>query len=289
MQQKSEFRRSGFYGKAVSILAVRRLLHPLVLCGVFCTAVCGPWVPYSLALPLTGQDVEAPLLPARSGVVPGGIEVDRIVAVVDEDPIFASDIERLIALGLVEAEVGETPLQLRRRVLSALIDQRLHLHVVERFDFGASPSAAVERQLVSLRQQLDGPETFADQLQRLGLDEASLRLLLARQLRILIYIEERLGPKVFVDQEDVEGYYEDTLLPAMAEQGVDPVPFDEVRDDIRALLREQRLNSEIERWTEELRLRAEIINLFDRSARPLPPVVDRLPADRRAPSNARGW
>lgn len=264
---------------------MRPLIHLFVLCcavfGLEClgTARC-------LASPLTEQSTESP---GSSGVAARALEVDRIVAVVDEDPIFASDIERLIALGLVEAEADETPRQLRRRVLTALIDQRLHLHVVERFDFGVSPSAEVERQLVSLRQQFDSPEAFAAQLRRLGLDEGSLRLLLARQLRILIYIEERLGPKVFVDQEDVESYYADTLLPAMALQGVDPVPFDEVRDDIRALLREQRLNGEIERWTEELRLQAEIIDLFDRSDRPLPPVVDRSPVDRKAPSSARGW
>lgn len=276
---------------------VRNLLSSTVLCGLLFEL----WLPGGHSWALEAQDVTSPPVAveasegtADSGVTtnPGAmerVEVDRIVAVVDEDPIFASDIERLIALGLVDDLPDETPRQLRRRVLTALIDQRLHLHVVERFDFGFSPSAEVERQLVALRQQFADPEAFDAQLRSLGLDEASLRLLLARQLRILIYIQERLGPKVFVDQEDVQGYYEDTLLPAMAEQGVEPAPFDEVRDDIRVLLREQRLNGEIEQWTERLRLEAEIIDLFDRSARPLPPVVDRSAEDRKALSNAHGW
>jgi len=39
-----------------------------------------------------------------------------------------------------------------------------------------------------------------------------------------------------------------------------------VREKIREVLREQRLNEEIERWTEELRREADIEDYFDRSS-----------------------
>lgn len=213
---------------------------------------------------------------ATGALAVDSIEVDRIVAVVDEDPIFFSDVERAIALGLVSTADGEDVEGLRRRVLDRLIDQRLQLHVVERYDFGPLPKAEVDRQVDSLRQQFGSSQAFDDQMRALGIDEAVLRQLLRRQLRVLIYVEERLGPKVFVDQEEVRAYYETTLLPALAAQGLDPVRFETVADDIRSLLREQRLNNEIDQWTETLRLEAEIIDLLERTDRPLPPVADRI-------------
>lgn len=250
--------------QGASIAGVRQISSSPVLCsflfGLF--GVLG-WLPFVWANATEETSI-------------GSIEVDRIVAVVDQDPIFASDIERVVVLGLVEAEAGEEGQRLRRRVLDTLIDQRLHLHIVERYDFGPLPTAEVDRQVEVLRQQFGGVEAFDLQMKALGMDQVVLRLLLSRQLRILVYVEERLGPKVFVDQEEVRAYFETTLLPALAEQGVDPVSFDHVADDIRSLLREQRLNNEIDQWTEELRLEAEIIDLYDRSHRPLPPVADRI-------------
>lgn len=209
-------------------------------------------------------------------LLPGSIEVDRIVAVVDDDPIFASDLERLITLGLVEREPDETDFELQRRVLDGLIDQRLHLHIVERYDFGPLPTAEIDRQVEALRRQSTHAGGLDAQLDALGMSEQTLRLLLGRQLQVLVYVEERLGPKVFVDPEEIRTYYHSTLTPAMVEQGVAVVPFDQVAEDIRSLLREERLNNEIDRWTQELRLEAEIIDLLDRAPRPLPPVVDRI-------------
>jgi hypothetical protein len=46
-----------------------------------------------------------------------------------------------------------------------------------------------------------------------------------------------------------------------------------VREEIRAVLREMRLNEEIERWTEELRQEADIVDYFDDPREELPPLV----------------
>lgn len=202
--------------------------------------------------------------------------VERIVAVVDDDPIFLSDVERVIALGLIEAAEDEDPRALRRRVLDALIDQRLRLHEVERFEGTRVSVEEVDRQLARIRERHGGGAGLAAALERLGLDEEGLRLLLTRQLRVLAYIEERLGPRVFVDLDDIRAYYEGELVAEMARQGESPPPLADVREAIRRLLRERRLNEEIERWTEELRLAADVVDHFERPSRDLPPVVRRI-------------
>ena len=202
--------------------------------------------------------------------------VDRIVAVVDDDPIFLSDLERLGRLGLASAEDSESPERWRRRVLDELIDQRLRLHDVERFDTAGVSVEEVDRQLARVREGFADEDELRAVLDELGLDEEGLRYLVTRQVRVLAYIEERLRPRVFVDLDDVRSYYESELAAEMDRLGQPLPPLEEVRELIRGVLRERRLNEEIESWTEELRLAADIVDNLDRAEEELPPVVRRI-------------
>ncbi|MBZ0090505.1 MAG: hypothetical protein K8H90_09020, partial [Thermoanaerobaculia bacterium] len=68
-------------------------------------------------------------LPAVAAAAGGDlVRVDRVVAVVDEDPILASDLERVIRLGLVERGAEESDAALERRALDRLIEDRLRQH-----------------------------------------------------------------------------------------------------------------------------------------------------------------
>ena len=50
-------------------------------------------------------------------------------------------------------------------------------------------------------------------------------------------------------------------------------PLNEVREEIRQVLKEARLNEEIVRWTEELRLEADVVDYFDSAHEGLPEYV----------------
>ncbi len=212
-------------------------------------------------------------VPAQEG---GEILVDRLVAVVDDDPILLSDIRRLVGLGLVEDVPGEGEAELQRRVLDRLIDQRLRLREIERHDFAPLPPDEIERQLERIRSDFQGPDELQRHLEGLGLDEEGLRLLLARQLRVLVYVERRLSPRIFVTLEDIRTYYDGVLAPEMARRGQNAPPLEEVRDQIHDLLHEEQLNREIETWTEELRRDADIADYLDRADTELPPVIERI-------------
>jgi hypothetical protein len=203
--------------------------------------------------------------------------VDRVVAVVDEDPILDSDIERLLRLGLLEAVAGEKPDDQRRRALDLLIEQRLRLHEVDRFGFEETPLGLLDRQMEETRSRFPSEEAFRAELLRLGLDETSLRQLLARQLSVFAYVEERLGPRVFVSVDDIARYYNEELVPELQRGGAraaDLPTLESVRESIRAVLRERRLNEELDRWTADLRSKADVVDYLDRESRPLPPLVD---------------
>ncbi len=205
--------------------------------------------------------------------------VDRIVAAVDHDPIFLSDVERVIRLGLTEPREGESPRQLRRRVLDELIDRRLRLHEVERYGSGRISVDEVDRQVDRIRERYRDEAEFEAALESVGLDEEGLRHLLTQQLRVLLYIDERLRPRVFVDVDDIRTYYETEYTEEMARRGEAPKPLPEVREAIRAVLRERRLDEEIEAWTEKLRLEADVVDHLERADEELPPVVRRIDRD----------
>ena len=198
--------------------------------------------------------------------------VDRVVAVVDEDPIFLSDLQRSIGLGLARPRPGESRDVLMRRVLDGLIDGRLRLHEIQRFEFGPLPPTELEAQVEAVRKSFPTPEAYRVRLQELGIDDDGVRQILARQLRILVYVEQRLRPRVFVDFEEIQAYYGGELSEAMEQQGSPLPPLSEVQEDISQLLHETALNQEIAAWTDQLRLESSIEDLWDLPEVPLPPI-----------------
>jgi hypothetical protein len=199
--------------------------------------------------------------------------VDRVVAVVDEEPILLSDLERAIRLGLVARREGESEAALRRRALDEWIERRLRLAEISRFGFEQAPFEEVERQVELLRSRFADEAAWRAELAALGLGEAEVRQLVARQLAVLSYLEQRLGPRAFVGLEEIQRYYDEVLVPRLVAEG-DPVPpVEEVREAIRAVVREEKLDREIALWTERLRSEADVIDLLDSPERPLPPVV----------------
>jgi hypothetical protein len=232
------------------------------------------------APPSTAQTAASP-----QAQKPGNL-TDRILAVVDEDPILASDLERAIGLGLVQRQPNEGDKALRRRVLDGLIEQRLRFHEVDRFGFTEVPAAEIDSQLEALRASFASAEAFQARLRALDLDMVALREILARQLMILAYVEERLGARVFVALADIQTYYSEELTPEMRRQGTEPPPLPSVREEIRALLRERRLNEEIDRWTLELRDGADVLDYLDSEHTGLPPLVRTFDAPPPAEGSA---
>lgn len=202
---------------------------------------------------------------------------DRVLAVVDEDPILASDVDRVIKLGLIPRNAGESETDLRRRVVNSLIEERLRFHEIDRYGFEQVPVEQIEENVARIRARFPDEAAFKKALQDVGLDVKGLRQLVARQLLVLAYVDERLGARVFVSQEDISRYYRTVLTPEMQKRG-QPVPeLDDVREDIREVLKQQRMNQELEKWTEELRAAADIVTYPEAAGdKPLPPVVKKI-------------
>ena len=219
---------------------------------------------------------------AQTAAKPAPKLQDRVLAVVDEDPILASDVERAIKLGLQQPRSGEADPQFRRRVLNELIEERLRFHEMDRFGFEQVPVPEIETQVAAIRSRFPDEAAFQKALKEVGLDAKRLRQLVARQLLTYTYVDERLGPRVFVSLDDINRYYRDVLTPEMQRRNQPVPPLEEVRDQIRETLRQQKLTEEIQTWTEELRAEADIVIHNNPAAgAPLPPVVKRIEGKKK--------
>jgi hypothetical protein len=226
-----------------------------------------------LALGLSAALLATPAAPAP----PAAPQLkDRVMAVVDEDPILASEVERVVALGLDRPRPGEADVAFRRRILNDLIEQRLRFHEIDRFGFEQVPVDLIEKNVAEIRARFPNEEAFRKTLQDLGLTYQALRQLVARQLLVLTHVEEQLGPRVFVSLDDITQYYRTILTPEMQKRGQPVPPLDDVREQIRTVLKEQRLNQELDKWTEELRRNADIHVYFDKPPEKLPPLIKRI-------------
>jgi len=236
---------------------------------------------HPLAVPLAAQTPEA--------VEPAEVQLfDRIVAVVDQDPIFQGEIERIIELGLTEPREGEGPEAFRRRVLEELIERRLRYQKVGLFGTRTVSVEEIEAAVEELRSRIsDQGRDFDQALAAADMTIEELRQIVARQLAVVDYVDRQLGTRVFISLEDIQSYYDEELVPRLRSQNAEIPPLDEVRETIRHVLQEQRLNEEIEKWTEDLRRKADVRILIDDYPDELPPLRRRIGSPQDATPPAR--
>src|SRR5579864_1818136 len=215
--------------------AVAAIAAAAVTALLLCVASAPAWSSSS-----TSSSSSSASAPAPAGHSTGGANVlrDRVIAVVDEDPILASDLDRAIVIGQLAPKPGEAQRTFRRRVLDDLLAQRLRFHEIDRFGLEQVPVDQIERQVAEVRARFKDDAAFRQKLREVGLDEVALRQLMARQLEVLAYVDERLGPQVFVGLDDISNYYRTVLTPQLQQQHLPVPPLESVRDKIREVLRQ---------------------------------------------------
>ncbi|HEX9981672.1 MAG TPA: hypothetical protein VGF69_00275 [Thermoanaerobaculia bacterium] len=198
------------------------------------------------------------LLVLLAGVFPASaVTVDRIAAVLDRQVLTVSEVNQMVELRFFPRLV-QTDDEHRREVLEALIAQALRYRDVERFGAQDIPADAIEARLQEIQGRFGSPEEFTAALTRTELTLDEMRALVRRQLQVEAYIQERFAPQVFVQTEEIEEYYRGPWTAQRRERGLAVPPLAQVQNEIRDALRSQRLQTEIEHWTTQLRARANV-------------------------------
>jgi hypothetical protein len=182
--------------------------------------------------------------------------VDRVLAIVGTQLITLSDAYAALALRLVDASAAADPIG---AALDALIDRRLVLTEVERYQPPEPDVIAIERRVAELRRALPAGVAPGEALAPLALDDQRLRSLARDDLRIDAYLPQRFGATQPTDEE-VARYYRDHV--ADFTRGGVAQPLAEVQEDLRAMLGAEQRRQVIADWIGDLRRRADINVLY---------------------------
>jgi hypothetical protein len=185
------------------------------------------------------------------------VTVDRIAAVIDRQVLTVSEVSQLVEIRFFP-RLASSEDEHRREVLDALVAQALRYRDVERFGAQDIPRDTIEARIQEIQKRFASEAEFQTALARAELTADELRALVKRQLQVEAYIQERFAPLVFISSEDIETYYRGPWSEQRRERRLPVPPLDQVRDEIRTAVRASRLQEEIDRWTAQLRARANV-------------------------------
>jgi hypothetical protein len=186
--------------------------------------------------------------------------VDRVVSNVNGHVLLQSDWEQEVAFEAFST--GRDPDSFtaaeRATALDRLIDQELLREQVRPSQ--PAPAEEVAAQVAEVRKEIGKvhPEAATDDgwratLQHYGLTASALEKRLGDQIQLMKLVEDRLRPSVQIDQQAVESYYRDQLLPQLKKAGDRAAPLTEVFGRIKNLLAEKKMNELLTRWLASLR------------------------------------
>ena|SRR5438445_10108411 len=184
--------------------------------------------------------------------------IDRIAALVDRQVLTVSEIGQMAEIRFFPRTSSWSDDDYRKNILDALIAQALRFRDVERFGAEDISKDAIETRLLQIQQRFASPGDFTTALQRAELTLDEVRALIKRQLQVETYIQERFAPMIFVATEEIENYYKGPWTQQRRARGLSVPPLADVQDEIRTQLKSTRLQREVERWTTQLRSRANV-------------------------------
>lgn len=201
--------------------------------------------------------------------------LDSVVAVVNHQVILASDLdlEMRVAYLLPSGSPGDfTPQSaLERLTTRALIEQQ----IVQEDPHGLDVSPAeLDESLTELRQGLPACKTrdctstegWAAYLATLGLTPQEVRDYWQHRIAVLRFIELRFRSGIRITQDEIQKYYNQTLLPRYA-RPADAPPLERVAPRIQEILLQQQVNQLLSQWLKSLQDQGQV-EILDPALRP---------------------
>jgi hypothetical protein len=193
--------------------------------------------------------------------------LDRVVAVVNNQAILASDVDDEVRLAVLEPSESGAAQITRPRALDELISRALIEQQMTREEAkDAEPTQAdVDARAALLRKDLPAcarEKCSTDEGWKAFLAEHHLTAeraesYLRNRMLILRFIEQRFRQGIRNTQQEVETYYRDTLLPEYA-AGTTAPPLEEIAPRIQEILLQQKVNVLFDEWLKNLRRQGEI-------------------------------
>lgn len=191
-----------------------------------------------------------------------GVEVERVVALVNGVAVLQSDVELAMAARLVPGREGEGEQAYRKAVAEALVQLELRWQDLESSGAAEQLHPDLAAAWAKVVRAAGGEAELAQRLAALGLPESLLRELVRRAAVVEAYVARRFAPFARVSEDEIEKYFRDELAPQLRARGQAIPDLAAVRATVEAILRERKLAAEVESWTAELEARGEVVRYF---------------------------
>ncbi len=214
----------------------------LMLCGL---AVAGFWLGYSSAI--SAQTV-----------------VDQILALVNEDVITRTDLLWSIALDpKAPSPAGPVSSDLLKQKLEVMMDQRLVSQEAGRVPSTELTQEEVDKKRTEIIRSFKSETEFRHRVESVGLTPERIDDLVRERISIDRFVDFRFRSFVLVTEPEIKAYYDETLAPKIRAAGQVPPPLEKVSEEISTILKQEKINTEIDRWLNTVRQRADVVQLAE--------------------------
>jgi hypothetical protein len=205
--------------------------------------------------------------PAQAAPPATAVVLDRVVAVVNNQAILASDVDDEVRLAVLDpGGVGQGVLT-PKRALEQLISRALIQQQIRQEDAQAAEptQAEADARLAEIRREVPACIHFncaSEQgwtafLAAHGLTPQRVESYLRYRVQILRFIELRFRQGIRIAPEEIETYYRETLLPQYAPGEAIP-PLAKVAPRIQEILLERQVNVLFDDWLRNLRKQGDV-------------------------------
>jgi hypothetical protein len=188
--------------------------------------------------------------------------IDRIVARVENDVILLSDIRLLSRYQLLVEGKSESDAE----ILNRLIDQWIVRNEATLARTPGPSDADIDRGLRRLRQSFASQEDYEARRNLAGLTEDDVRRLTADQVYLNNYLDSRFRASVQVNEQAIQDFYQNAVLPRAKARGQNPPSLDAAHDYIQEALVQQGINQQADRWLNESRGRIHVTKMLGENA-----------------------
>jgi hypothetical protein len=190
--------------------------------------------------------------------------VDQILMLVNGDIITRTDLLWSLALDPDSpSPAGAVSSDILKRKLEVMIDERLIAQEAARIPAAEVTPEDINRKRSELISRFPSEAVFRERVMSVGLTPTRIEDLLRERVLIDRFVEFRFRSFVFVSEQEIKRYYDEKLAPEIRNAGQVPPPIDQVRESIIPILRQEKINEEIDRFLTAARQRADIVLLVE--------------------------